>query len=195
MEEGWATVHPELRQLLVDFEAFSQKAGLPEPVVTDLVRHPSAQQTIYLRWFRKLQQALEPGANRGSIDPEGDGSYRPLTLSEMKQAKELRGLQEHELVQRAVGRFSWHLVRCAADLRTRHYSPQQKVQVLRWFEERCPRPLWEFLHHDVTAPHLHVGRRDFAWRARLVLARQPAGGADPSSDKPLNGGAGHGKPD
>jgi hypothetical protein len=195
MEEGWPLLHPDLRQLLTDFEGWSAKQGLPEPVVTDLVRQPSAQQTIYLRFFRKLQRAMEPGPEQGRIDPEGDGTFRPLTLSELKQAKELRGLPEAELVTRAMGRFSWHLVRCAADLRSRHYSPAQLAQVRRWFEERCQRPLYEFLVHDVTAPHLHVGRRDFAWRARVVLARQPAGEADPSSDKPLNGGAGHGKPD
>lgn len=60
---------------------------------------------------------------------------------------------------------SWHLFRCAFDLRSRHYSPQQAARVMDWLKGRCESPLWELvLVPHGTGPHFHCARRDFQWR-------------------------------
>lgn len=165
MESTWTTTHPDLQGVLSDFDAHSVKEGLPTPVVTDLVRSSESQVRIYVTFWRKLQAALEPGPRQGQFQ-EPDGTWRPLLVSEMQTAKEVRGLTVEQLERKAAEKFTWHWVGCAADLRTHHYSRAQLAQAIHWFEYRCRRPQWEFLVHDVTAPHMHVGRRDFDWRTR-----------------------------
>lgn len=188
MEADFPAIHPQLRQLLKDFDSFSEKEGLPNPVVTDLVRDTEGQVRIYVRFFRKLQAAQVAGPNWGMVDPEDDGTFRALTATEWVTAKEVAGLNETALRQRAARKFTWHWCRCAADLRSRHYSQAQLHRVRRWFVDRCPQPLWEFLVHDVTAPHIHVARRDFVWRTRhtggQAVAQSTVGG---KSDETLKG--------
>lgn len=168
MQRDWPTVHPELRVLLVAFDEYSVKWDLPEPVVTDLVRSPEQQMRVYVRFWKKLQAALADGPHHNQIDPEDDGTFRPLTPVEYGQAVVLRPLTDEQLAARARQKFTWHWVRCAMDLRSREYSPDELSRVRKWFQPRCQAPLWEFLVHDVTAPHIHCARRDFAWRARWL---------------------------
>lgn len=60
---------------------------------------------------------------------------------------------------------SWHLFRCATDLRSKHYTPQQAARVMDWIKAHCEQPLWEtVLVPHGTGPHFHVARRDFSWR-------------------------------
>ena len=171
MEQDFPATHPDLRRLLVAFDAFSAEADLPEPIVTDLCRDGEAQARIYTAHYRRLQAALERGPQYMRIDPEDDGTYRPLSKQEQREAYEVSGKSEAQLRQRALGRFTWHFCRCAADLRTRHYSAEQLKAARGFFAERDVRlPGWEFLVHDITAPHAHVARRDFEWRARFSPA-------------------------
>jgi hypothetical protein len=168
MEKQYPDAHPELRELLYIFDEWSHVEGLPEPVITDLFRDIPSQIRIYVAFWRKLQASLEPGPRAGQLqDP--DGTWRPLTPSEQQTAKELRGLFQAELEKKAETKFTWHWVRCAADVRTYHYSRAELAKVKAWFEARCQRPRWEFLVHDVTAPHMHIGRRDFEWRTRFSV--------------------------
>lgn len=71
-----------------------------------------------------------------------------------------------------VNENSWHLYDCAVDLRVTHYTPEQRALVIKWLEqETAPKKdegvkKWELvtkLHG--TGPHIHLARRDFAWRA------------------------------
>lgn len=166
MELTFPGTHPELQALFQGFNEYSAAQAFPDPVLTEVGRDETGMVRIYVRFYRKLQQSLE-GPHHGMIDPEDDGTFRPLTLKESDEAKEIRGLFEAELVHRAQARFSWHTVLCAYDLRTRHYSAAQLPLVVAWFQERCKRPDWEFLVHDVHGPHIHVGRRDFEWRTKF----------------------------
>lgn len=173
MERGLKEVHPELLKLLADFTLWSAQHGLPDPVVTDLIRDVPSQIRIYVRFWLKLQAASREGPHKGQIDPEDDGTWRALTIAEQLRAKEVAGLTHGQLEEKARTLFTWHWCKCAADLRSRHYTPAEKKKVRAWFEARCPRPLWEFLIHDVTAPHIHVARRDFEWRRRLTVKPLP----------------------
>ena len=164
----WPLVHPELRGLVDTFVRHSAALGLPDPLVTDAVRDRRDQVRIYVAHYRRLQAALLPGPHQGHIDPEDDGVWRPLTQAEVQEALAIQALDAAALDARAAARFTWHWARCAADLRTRHYSGPQLAAVARWFKARCARPDWEWVIHDVTAPHLHVARRDEAWRARYA---------------------------
>ena len=64
-------------------------------------------------------------------------------------------------------RFSWHLVGCAVDLRNAHYSDDERRAVMGFVHnhiEPCPGN-WEVLAHDIgRGDHLHLARRDVAWR-------------------------------
>lgn len=168
MERDFPTIHPDLIQLAGEFEAFSGAEGLPDPVVTDLIRNPADQEAIYLKFYTGLQAALEPGDRHGMIDTQGDGEWRALTPTEWHEADQVHGLTNVQLRIRAKERFTWHWVKCAMDLRTRHYTRSQLVVAKSFFDKRCPKPSWEFLVHDVTAPHMHVGRRDAKWREHYM---------------------------
>lgn len=188
-------IHPDLRTLLVSFERWSQREGLPEPLLTQLVRRKSEQVDIYVCFWRKLLAALEPGEHQGQVHDDGAG-WRPLLPNEQAKAVELRKAVDQKLAAAATQfggplsdpqreqvtdgvlaaaaetKFTWHWVKCAADIRTVGggapvYSPEQLLRVKEWFAANCKLPQWEFLEHDVTAPHIHVGRRDFAWRSKV----------------------------
>jgi hypothetical protein len=76
-----------------------------------------------------------------------------------------QGMAEERAHAAADARFSWHLVDCAADVRNSHYTPAQLKQVMGFLRPLCEAPLWELLSHDVgRGEHLHLGKRDFAWR-------------------------------
>jgi len=167
MERQLPEVHPEVVDLLRRFDIFSSANKLPEPVVTDLVRDVPSQVRIYVDFWEKLQASFAPGPHHLQF-PDEDGTWRALTPTEAKEAQEVRFLSDADLAIRASRRFTWHWAKCAADLRTYHYSPTQLQTVHDWFEKRAKRPDWELLVHDVTAPHLHVARRDFRWRDKYA---------------------------
>jgi hypothetical protein len=168
MEGGWLHVHPELKVLLRDFDTWSSAKGLPDPVVTDLIRTRAEQLAIYVPYWSKLQQALKPGPFHLRIDPEGDGEYRALTASETALASDLAPMTGAQLEARALAKFTWHMARTAADVRTNHYRQTEMKRVRLWFIERCPRPEWELVFHDTAGPHVHVARRDREWRAKYA---------------------------
>lgn len=181
IEAQWRSeIHPDLRTLLVQFDAYSLESALPTCVLTDLVRSPDEQVLIYVRFWR----ALVDGLNHGPpymVDPEGDGKKRLMTVKEVDKAKEVRGKTYDELADLASLKFTWHWCRCAADIRTFHYNTAQLSMVVRWFETHTQdvgpdgRKKWEFLVHDVHGNHMHVGRKDFFWRSRFSPTPKPKG--------------------
>jgi hypothetical protein len=179
MEKSFPTIHPELQVLLADFAAYSSQVRLPEPVVTDLVRNVAEQVRIYTAHYRRLQESLKPGPHQRFIDPEGDGTWRPLKIDELNEAREIRNLDDAELMKRASEKFSLHQVGAAFDLRIKHYSKAQWRVVFAWFARRCVNPpgrplAWEMLPsnpdhpHDTAGTHLHVGRKDREWQDRFI---------------------------
>jgi hypothetical protein len=182
---SWPKLHPDVTGLVAAFAHFSEHEGLPDPVVTDTIRKPASQVRIYTRFFKKLQHALKEGPHKGQIDPEDDGIFRPLTPTELVMAQDVAALTDEQLSAKAGQRFSWHMVNCAVDLRTRHYSRQQLIRVREFFEERCPKPKFELLFHDVTAPHLHVARRDMEWKTRLLPQLLATAEGAESAKKPV----------
>lgn len=73
-------------------------------------------------------------------------------------------------------KFSWHLVDCAADLRIKHYTPEQLGRVQDWVALRCTglqptgaggdEARWELVFEPHgTGPHLHIARRCREWQA------------------------------
>lgn len=112
-------LHPATRDLVNEFDAWATKNGLPDTVVTSVVRT----------------------------------------------------LAENRAIYKGVDRFSWHLCRCAVDLRNHHYTPEQKKQAEAWLAVRCERPRWEFVPQDHgTGPHFHIAIRDFRWRTLYTPA-------------------------
>lgn len=74
-------------------------------------------------------------------------------------------------------RFSWHFARCAADIRSRHYDPDQLRLVLEWWAGKFPRPGHEVLLHDAgSGLHLHLAVRDQAWRTGVVQPEEAGHG-------------------
>lgn len=193
MEHYWKNeIHPDLRTILVSGDRFCEQNGLPEQVMTDGKRDPKGQVRIYVTYWRKLLRSLLPGEHQGKIDPEGDGTFRALNTEDLKQLAKLtkaineRVGKEEAAQKRCLGqaerdafvtllleelaakKFTWHWVLCACDLRTRHYKPPQLLMLNDFYGVRCKQPQWEHLVHDVTAPHRHLARRDFAWRAKYA---------------------------
>lgn len=160
MESQLKEVHPELRAVLEDFERWSAKHGYPEPVLTEVTRSVPEMVAIYVPYWKGLVSRLVAG--------------QLLTASERQTAQEKRGASDDELTAQARARFSWHLVKCAVDIRTRHYSLAQLTDVRARFG-RLGTPLWENLVHDVHGPHQHLARRDFAWRTRHDPRHVPGG--------------------
>lgn len=149
--EEYPLSHPDLILVFSEFEAFSFKRGLPEPVLTELVRWPEENAQTYLKVWREMMRKARVGEHLSDEDSE--------------LVAELIALTPTELEQRAKEKFTWHSIRCAGDLRTRIYSPVQLAHAVSWFQHRCQKPMWELvtkLHG--TGPHIHIGRRDFRWR-------------------------------
>jgi hypothetical protein len=151
-----------------EFEEFSASNGLPEPLFTEVIRLRAEQIRIYVKHWKKLVAILV-----------GNGK---LTPSERQTALEMRPKSDRELEGMAAQRFTWHLVMCAVDMRTvgpdpskPHYTPAQLELVKGFFRGRCKAPLWEFLVHDVTGPHAHIGRRDFSWRQKYAAGTSTNG--------------------
>lgn len=70
----------------------------------------------------------------------------------------------------ARAKVSWHCFRCAVDFRSIVYTKDQCSRILDWLHERCPKPAWEVLLHDVGhGTHFHVGIRDFSRRRRASV--------------------------
>lgn len=173
-QEALAEVHPDLRLLLNDFDVWSKYDGLPEPTLTEVIRTLQEQEDIYFRRSKDLLKSLEPGPRQHMIDPEGDGTWRPTTPSEQVEAHGFVGKSDAELRAIARKRFTWHIARCAVDIRTRNYTRSDVARVWDWFQRRCKRPDWELVKHDTKGPHIHVGRRATDWKAKhydsLMLA-------------------------
>lgn len=129
---------------------WSRENGIPEVTVTQVLRSPKEQERIYTQHAERLIQKLNQGERMRPAD---------RTL-----ATELAGLSRADVMAWARRRFSWHMVGQAVDIRSRHYSERQTEQVMEFLMKRCQAPEWELLKHDVTGPHIHIGRKD--WKKR-----------------------------
>lgn len=171
MEREWPEMHPELHSLMLDWNDFSDKQGLPPPTFTQLVRYREEQKAIYFQHWKQLISTLQ------TKGPDA------LTLLDRQTAQQYLHFTDEELMAEAEKRFTWHWVACAVDMRTvgpnpakPHYSLEQMQLAVGFFNQRCPKPLWEFLVHDVHGPHMHIGRRDFSWRQKYASAPPPTTG-------------------
>ena len=71
---------------------------------------------------------------------------------------------EEEARAKARRKLSWHLFGTAADIRSKTYTAQERKKIAAWLKERCPRPEWEFIEHNIGhGDHFHLGRRDWLW--------------------------------
>jgi hypothetical protein len=123
LEAEFEHLHKDVRELLLDLDAWSARENIPGVVVTHVFRTPEKQHAIY------------------------------------------GGLKT----------FSWHMCWCAADIRNRHYTPEQLRRVMEHIEQERNDSRWEILQHDVGAGnHIHIGRRDFDAR-RQFQSSQPKG--------------------
>lgn len=156
-------IHPELRSLLLDFDAWSATEKLPAPVITMLGRTMEEERDIYLNYWGDLIVRLK--ADDRTLSPK----LRAIAEDKMKKTPAV-------IEAEALNLFSYHLCWCAADLRDRHYDKKTELpKVLKWLKERCMYPMWLVLEHDVTAPHIHVQRTDYSWRHQYDPRSKPKG--------------------
>lgn len=149
-------LHPHVRQLVYDLDVYSRENGIPGVVVTHVLRTRADQVAIYVPYFKRIVEQLR--------------QHKQLSPSDAKLAVELDGKPDAELEKRAAQRFSWHAVNCAADLRIRHYSVEQLKRVEGFVRARTVNTkYWEFLVHDVAGAHIHIGVRDFSYRAKFAV--------------------------
>lgn len=193
-------IHPDLRTRLIELERFTVSRGIRPPLITQLVRYEDEQVAIYFVFWSKLLASQEPGPHQGMVDLEGDGTWRKLYPTEVAELSRLNheiaaaiageektqaktlgpgeraALVTEYLKARARNKSTWHSFKCAGDLRTTggggHWSRQDLAAVDEFLRPRCAKPQWEYLIHDVTAPHLHLARRDFGWKARGIAQRK-----------------------
>jgi hypothetical protein len=136
LEFEFGHLHPDVKRLGYDLDAFLFANQMPELVITHVLRTDAQSEEIYWRSFLK------------------------------------GGLSEPEARKKAREKFSWHKVLCAFDARTRNpgagarYTKRQMEDILAFLKKGRDPAMWELLAHDVSGPHLHVGRRDFAWRTK-----------------------------
>lgn len=149
-------LHPHVRQLVFDLDTYSTENAIPGVVVTHVVRTAEDQASIYVPFFKRLVERLHAG--------------KQMSPTDAKLALELDGKSDAELRKRALQKFSWHCVRCAVDLRIKHYSVEQLKRVEGFVRARTVNTkYWEFLVHDIAGAHMHIGVRDFNYRAVFSL--------------------------
>jgi hypothetical protein len=134
----------EVRHAVEALDTWSTENRIPEPVITQVLRSAEEQEDIYSRYAMAL---IAKWHTRRLADPK-----------EKTLASQLADFSLPEIRHWARSRFSWHMVGCAVDLRSRHYTAGQLVQVMEFLAKRCGDG-WELKAHDITAPHVHVGRK------------------------------------
>jgi hypothetical protein len=149
-----ALLHHEARDVVMALDTWSLESGLPEVVVTHVIRTPGEQQRIYIAY-----------ANRLIYRRQIQDAFSP---SEQSLADDLAKMTEGEINRWAFKRFSWHLIGCAVDIRSKHYELAHLSAVMEYLRERCPKPEWELIEHDVSGPHVHIARRDQSRRVTEV---------------------------
>lgn len=191
-------LNAETREVVERFGAFSKEESLPKAVVTCVFREPVENSSIYYYFYKRLQAAVVKGDRYGMIT-EKDGRWRPLSESEWALEREIHMATDDQLRERAAQKASYHMLNLAVDLRSKHYSTTSKLRktgalqdsiisdfgVALWFfesKEKLPKQTemvddrltqkWEFLVHDITAPHIHVARHNQAALATLRLQLQ-----------------------
>jgi hypothetical protein len=153
-------LHPRVREEVLSLGRWSVSERLPLVVVTEVVRTDAMQVDRYVPYAKRLIQTLRTGGT--------------LSAPEKKLALILHALSEQGLVQWAINKFTWHRCKCAVDMRTRHYLPPQLKRIAARIESQCPHERgddWEFLIHDITAPHMHLAIRDPVWLAQWNMSR------------------------
>lgn len=140
LEFEFTGLHPDVRKKLIELDIWSVDRGFPEVVITEAFRTPAQMEATYWKSIAaKLATEL----------PEASPAAREAVARSRARAK-----------------FSWHLVRCAADIRNRHYTPIQGRAVLTWLKDNCVAG-FEVVQHDVgRGDHIHLGKRDPEWKAR-----------------------------
>ncbi|MGH8525243.1 MAG: hypothetical protein ACREXY_13860 [Gammaproteobacteria bacterium] len=153
--EQFVKSHPALVDAVRDFEAWSRKSGLPEPTLTEVWRTPREQGDIYFGLWTALLARFRAG----------DGEF---SSDDLELIKELSGLNEDRIREKAEQKFSWHMCRCAVDIRVKEYRLEQIAKGVRWFKSRCAGSTWELITaaHG-TGVHWHVGFRSFEWRRKF----------------------------
>jgi hypothetical protein len=163
MDWEYRFLHPELIEITTDFDKYSEDNGFPPLVFTDMVRDEETNVVIYVAHWKRIVMQLKTNP-------------KSLSTTDLDKAKELRFHSDAQLVALAKKRFTWHWCRCAVDMRSRHYSPAERLKAIDFFKIRCgPNILnpdgsrrWEFLVHDVHGPHFHLARRDPVWRQKFT---------------------------
>jgi hypothetical protein len=141
----------DVRHIIEALDQWSRENGIPEVVVTQILRSVDEQEDIYSRYAIEIRQKLQKGESMGP--------------KERALASELVKLSLPELRKWARGKFTWHMVGCAVDLRSRHYKASQLVEVIEFLQKRLAPYPHELLAHDITAPHIHVAIKKAEKRA------------------------------
>lgn len=156
-----AASHPDVRKAVNALDQWSIEGAFPEVVVTHVLRSADEQQKIYFKHAEELISKLRQGA--------------PMSSEQTTLAGELEAMNEARRKQWARNRFSWHRVGAAVDLRNTHYSKAQLAGVMNFLRHGRVTGPWELLSHDVSAGnHIHIGRRDFAWRGQYEQSMKDA---------------------
>lgn len=118
--------------------------------------------------FARIQLAAEYAKLHPKVRAELEGlaeatakfSYPPLTLTAISRSPEFYA--EHGL---KTPTWSWHYPDCAADIRVRDYSQEERKFCEDWLESRCGGSEWQLLAEDHgTGPHFHLAYKDFSRR-------------------------------
>lgn len=84
------------------------------------------------------------------------------------------GADEKTARRMARDKFSWHLCRCAVDIRNHHYSANQLREVMEHLSSGRNGHDWEILSHDMGhGNHLHIARRDQEWKLMHTPKEEP----------------------
>jgi predicted alpha/beta hydrolase len=141
----------DVRHIVEALDQWSRENKFPEVVVTQVLRSVDEQEDIYSRYGLGLLAKLKSGESMGP--------------KERALAFELAKLSLPELRKWARGKFTWHMVGCAVDLRSRHYRASQLVEVIEFLQKRLAPYPHELLAHDITAPHVHLAIKKAEKRA------------------------------
>jgi hypothetical protein len=149
MGEYEKEIAPNLRAALEELDRWSILCRVPDLTVTCLLRTADSNADMYMSLYKRLQ----------------NGAYA-ATAEQEEILAEIKGLNEEQLIEKAKGRFSWHLAGRAADIRSSHYTKKQLNDVVKKlhriaFNFGYSLDEYELLVHDVTAPHIH-----FAFKPR-----------------------------
>lgn len=156
-------LHPAVKAVIQSLQSYSESVGFPNVVITHCWRTKVHQKKMYTSVADNILEKLK---NDITLTDE-----ESRMLERVESIAKSQNLSLEKAFDRwAETKFSWHMARCAADIRNRHYNKSQRQAVMAFLMGKISRGEWELLEHDIgRGDHIHIAKKDAEWKTNYAV--------------------------